>query len=714
MAWSRTSSDADAVRRLLLDLAPDTVYNLAGISSVAQSWEQPGLTTRLSGVAALELMETAHRLQETTGRQVRFVQAASAEIFGDADVSPQDESTPIRPVNPYGAAKALAHVATHVYRQRDLHAVSCILYNHESPRRPPGFVTRKITRGAVAIARGRLDRLTLGNLDARRDWGWAPDYVDAMVRAGHTTSPRTTWSPPVLPAASATSWPRPSPGSASRTGRTWSRSTRPWCARPTPPTSVATPRVPARARLAADRDLRGAGWPDGRRRPRAGLAMRTPDAIRPRVAIAHDYLTQRGGAERVVLALHRASGTRGPWRARRARPRRAVSGSRARWRPGDGHRCPHGRPLEVGVDHPADELVEGDGRRPAEHAPAPRGVADLHVSASAGRTKAGSTSTRAPSPSTPAAANAAATKSRTRMRHAGRDDVVVGHVVRARRAPSRRRSPAPSPSRAGRRGCRASAGPAGPAAIAAAPRGDLAGDEGGRAGAATRGCRGCSSTACSPRCGRPPAIWWANALAAPYGVTGRIGVASSCGDTSASPKISALDGLQNRTCRPVAPAAGAAASISASAATPLTSRGEDRVLPGLRHRADAGQVVDARPGDQVERAAGARRRRRPGRPRAATTPSGTRVARRSLGVHQPVHLDALGEQPLGEVAAVLPGDAGDEAAHGHRPSTARCCGQVVVDHHRDQLGNADRGLPAEHGRAPWSRRRSAGRPRRDA
>ena len=116
-------ADADAVRRLLLDLAPDTVYNLAGISSVAQSWEQPGLTTRLSGVAALELMETAHRLQETTGRQVRFVQAASAEIFGDADVSPQDESTPIRPVNPYGAAKALAHVATHVYRQRDLHAV---------------------------------------------------------------------------------------------------------------------------------------------------------------------------------------------------------------------------------------------------------------------------------------------------------------------------------------------------------------------------------------------------------------------------------------------------------------------------------------------------------------------------------------------------------------------------------------------------------------
>ena len=183
-------ADADAVRRLLLDLAPDTVYNLAGISSVAQSWEQPGLTTRLSGVAALELMETAHRLQEKTGRQVRFVQAASAEIFGDADVSPQDESTPIRPVNPYGAAKAYAHLMVDVYRRRDLHAVSAILYNHESPRRPEHFVTRKITATVAAIAHGRADRLVLGNLDARRDWGWAPDYVDAMVRAARADEPR--------------------------------------------------------------------------------------------------------------------------------------------------------------------------------------------------------------------------------------------------------------------------------------------------------------------------------------------------------------------------------------------------------------------------------------------------------------------------------------------------------------------------------------------
>jgi GDPmannose 4,6-dehydratase len=177
-------ADTDAVRRLLLDLAPDAVYNLAGISSVALAWERPGLTARLTGLAALELMETALRVQDATGRQVRFVQAASAEIFGEAAMSPQDESTPIRPVNPYGAAKALAHLSAHVYRQRGLHAVSCVLYNHESPRRPATFVTRKITRAAAMISQGRVDRLVLGNLAARRDWGWAPDYVDAMVRAG--------------------------------------------------------------------------------------------------------------------------------------------------------------------------------------------------------------------------------------------------------------------------------------------------------------------------------------------------------------------------------------------------------------------------------------------------------------------------------------------------------------------------------------------------
>ena len=114
---------------------------------------------------------------------MRFVQASSAEIFGMPETSPQDESTPVRPVNPYGAAKAYAHLMVDVYRARELHAVSAILYNHESPRRPEQFVTRKITAGVAAIVRGGQQRIRLGNLDASRDWGWAPDYVDALVRA---------------------------------------------------------------------------------------------------------------------------------------------------------------------------------------------------------------------------------------------------------------------------------------------------------------------------------------------------------------------------------------------------------------------------------------------------------------------------------------------------------------------------------------------------
>src|SRR5205823_4760432 len=114
---------------------------------------------------------------------VSFVQASSAEIFGLPARSPQDEDTPVRPVNPYGAAKAFAHLMVEVYRRRGLHAVSLILYNHESPRRPEQFVTRKITTGVAAIAGGTATKLTLGNLTASRDWGWAPDYVEAMVLA---------------------------------------------------------------------------------------------------------------------------------------------------------------------------------------------------------------------------------------------------------------------------------------------------------------------------------------------------------------------------------------------------------------------------------------------------------------------------------------------------------------------------------------------------
>jgi GDPmannose 4,6-dehydratase len=176
--------DVDATRRLVRDIAPQELYNLAAISSVAQSWDEPDRTALVNGQAAVALMESARQVGE-----VRFVQASSAEIFGEPAAAPQTEDTAIRPVNPYGAAKAFAHLSATVFRQRDLHVSSAILYNHESPRRHERFVTRKITSTVAAIAGGRADQLVLGNLDARRDWGWAPDYVDAMIRAARADEP---------------------------------------------------------------------------------------------------------------------------------------------------------------------------------------------------------------------------------------------------------------------------------------------------------------------------------------------------------------------------------------------------------------------------------------------------------------------------------------------------------------------------------------------
>jgi GDPmannose 4,6-dehydratase len=179
-------ADAGDVTALVTEIGPDEIYNLAGVSSVAQSWADPMTTAQVTGVGALTIMDAAWRLQESSGRQVQVLQASSAEIFGSPARAPQDESTPIKPVSPYGAAKAFAHHLAAVYRERGLAVSTCILYNHESPRRPPTFVTRKITRGAAAIALGQSDELALGNLDAVRDWGWAPDYVDAMVRANRS------------------------------------------------------------------------------------------------------------------------------------------------------------------------------------------------------------------------------------------------------------------------------------------------------------------------------------------------------------------------------------------------------------------------------------------------------------------------------------------------------------------------------------------------
>lgn len=175
-------TDTDRVSGLVAELAPDHLYNLAGLSSVAQSWQEPLLTTRVNGLGAQTLLEAATRLAEA-GKDVRFVQASSAEMFGQPSEVPQNEGTPLAPVSPYGASKAFAHLLVGMQRGRGLHASSVILYNHESPRRPPQFVTRKITSTVAAIAQGRATELRLGNLDARRDWGWAPDYVAAMFLA---------------------------------------------------------------------------------------------------------------------------------------------------------------------------------------------------------------------------------------------------------------------------------------------------------------------------------------------------------------------------------------------------------------------------------------------------------------------------------------------------------------------------------------------------
>lgn len=171
-------AEPDTFARLLPDVVPDVVVHLAGISSVAQSWQEPELTAEVTAAAVARLLAACF----ADGRDPHVLLASSAEVFGGGDVHPQSEATPVRPASPYGAAKAYALHLGGVYRGAGHHVSSAILYNHESPRRPPTFVTRKITSGAVAIAEGRERELRLGNLAAVRDWGWAPDYVDAMLR----------------------------------------------------------------------------------------------------------------------------------------------------------------------------------------------------------------------------------------------------------------------------------------------------------------------------------------------------------------------------------------------------------------------------------------------------------------------------------------------------------------------------------------------------
>jgi len=156
---------------------PDELYNLAATSFVPASWRQPVMTAQFTAVGVTSMLEAVR----ITKPDLRIYQASTSEIFGVTTESPQTETTPFAPHNPYAVAKLYGHLMVAAYRDRyGLHASSGILYNHESPRRPADFVTRKITRGAAAISLGLEDELRLGNLDATRDWSFAGDVAEAM------------------------------------------------------------------------------------------------------------------------------------------------------------------------------------------------------------------------------------------------------------------------------------------------------------------------------------------------------------------------------------------------------------------------------------------------------------------------------------------------------------------------------------------------------
>jgi GDPmannose 4,6-dehydratase len=169
-------TDGGAMARLVAEIEPDELYNLAAQSHVRVSFDQPAYTAEAVGLGALNVLEAARVVPGC-----RVYQASSSEMYGQVAETPQRETTPFRPRSPYGVAKVYAHWITVNYRESyGMHASCGILFNHESPRRGETFVTRKITRAAARIASGIPETLYLGNLDARRDWGHAADYVKAM------------------------------------------------------------------------------------------------------------------------------------------------------------------------------------------------------------------------------------------------------------------------------------------------------------------------------------------------------------------------------------------------------------------------------------------------------------------------------------------------------------------------------------------------------
>src|SRR5256712_9472496 len=173
--------DLSSLIAVVEQVQPDEVYNLGAISFVALSFRQPELTADITGSGVLRMLEAIRVVGGSSENPIRFYQASSSEMFGTVRETPQTELTPFHPRSPYGVAKTYAHYLTINYRESyGIFACSGILFNHESPRRGKQFVTRKVTDGIARIKAGRAKELRLGNLDAKRDWGFAGDYVQAM------------------------------------------------------------------------------------------------------------------------------------------------------------------------------------------------------------------------------------------------------------------------------------------------------------------------------------------------------------------------------------------------------------------------------------------------------------------------------------------------------------------------------------------------------
>ena len=176
-------TDLSSLLRALNASTPDEVYNLGAVSFVAYSWDNAHVTTEVTGNGVLNLLEAIRLYSAGDPGRVRFYQASSSEMFGKVQTVPQNEQTLLWPRSPYGVAKVFGHYMTINYRESyGMHASSGILFNHESPRRGPEFVTRKVTMAVAEFARGRTAPLPMGNLDAQRDWGYAGDYVEGMWR----------------------------------------------------------------------------------------------------------------------------------------------------------------------------------------------------------------------------------------------------------------------------------------------------------------------------------------------------------------------------------------------------------------------------------------------------------------------------------------------------------------------------------------------------